>query len=373
MKSNVKVFVDAHVFDGEYQGTRTYIRELYRRLATYAGIDLYLASYETENLKKDFQQGENVHFLQYSTPKRTRRLAVNINQLICKHQINVAHFQYVVPPIKTCKYIVTTHDILFKDFPTEFPLAYRLSKGLLYQLSARMADVVTTVSDYSKSAISRHFSIPDEKIHVVPNGVSEHFFDDYGRQVCQAQIASRYGVNNYILYVSRIEPRKRQASLLKAYLDAQLYEKGIQLVFIGHQSLSVPELDGVYENLPEKVKQSIHFLHGVNDQDLLTFYRAAQLFVYPSVAEGFGIPPLEAGAMRVPTLCSNTTAMSDFSFFGEQHFYPSTENIKEHLIRFFTSSRRSSDELNQIADAVRQKYSWDQSARILYNLIQSLN
>ena len=92
--------------------------------------------------------------------------------------------------------------------------------------------------------------------------------------------------------------------------------KGFILSLIGHKSIAVPELDDMIDKLPGNIKQFICIIHETSDEDLLAFYAAATLFIYPSKAEGFGIPPLEAAALKTPVICSNTSGMSDFSFLG---------------------------------------------------------
>jgi glycosyltransferase involved in cell wall biosynthesis len=370
--ATTRIFVDAHVFDGEHQGTRTFIRELYTRLAQRPDVELLLAAASVENLEQVFGQRDNVRFLAYRSHGRVKRLGLEIPALLRRYRPDFAHFQYVTPPLKIGKYLVTTHDLLFKDFPGEFPLSYRLSKSALFRASLGLADVVTTVSEYSRQAIHRHFGIRPERIHVTPNGVSERFAEPFDAAVVRQAMRERFGVENYILYVSRIEPRKRQAALLRAYLDAGLYRRGVSLVFIGHESLPDPELIALREAMPATARSFVYFFKQIGDDDLLDFYRAATLFAYPSAAEGFGIPPLEAGALGIPTLCSDATAMQDFDFFGEGHFPPTVENLKTRLANFFDGgSQADPATLRRIADQIRERYSWERSAHVLHHLLTS--
>jgi len=373
MKS-IRLFVDAHVFDGEHQGSRTFIRELYQRLARKPNLELVLAAHDIQHLMNTFGKFPNVSFVSYRSTSRLKRLGIEIPALVRSSGADYAHFQYVAAPLKHTRYIVTTHDLLFKDFPSEFPLSYRVSKSVLFHSSLRLADIVTTVSEYSREAIHRHFGIPMERIHVTPNGVSNEFSPDFDAETVRQWVGQRYGVRNYILYVSRVEPRKQQAALLRAYLAERLYERGIQLLFVGHESIADPELDTLRTNLPPEAQLLVHFRNSIPDADLRQIYQAARLFVYPSLAEGFGIPPLEAGAMGIPTLCSDATAMRDFRFFRENHFPPTVENLRVHLRRFFhENSTPNRDELSRIARHIRETYSWDRSAEVLYQLIVNQN
>ena len=108
-----------------------------------------------------------------------------------------------------------------------------------------------------------------------------------------------------------------------------------------------------------------------DDSDLLQFYRAATVFVYPSKAEGFGIPPLEAAAAKIPVLCSNSSAMSDFTFFGDNHFDPENYPLFKNKLAAIINTNTSNAELEHIAAIVQQRYNWNESAATLYQLIQT--
>src|SRR5690606_30269482 len=137
----------------------------------------------------------------------------------------------------------------------------------------------------------------------------------------------KYGISNFILFVSRIEPRKNHLLLLEKYLKLELYKRGIALVLIGQESVAVPALKFRLQNLSNEQRRYIHWIRQVDQQDLRAFYAACSLFVYPSKAEGFGIPPLEAAMCGAPVLCSASSAMKSFDFFMPYMFDP--ENPQE--------------------------------------------
>jgi glycosyltransferase involved in cell wall biosynthesis len=365
-----RIFVDAHVFDSEYQGTRTFIREIYLILAANPDLELYLAAGDVQNLKKEFKDDSNIIFIQYRTKSSLSRLLFELPRLLKSLKIDIAHFQYIVPPVKTTRFLVTTHDVIFNEFPEEFSLKYRYSKNFLFGFSARRADILTTVSHYSERSIRKHLKIRDKPVYVIPNGVSKRFFEPFDKTVAEEYIQSNYGVARFILYVSRFEPRKNHVLLLQSFLDLDLFTKGFQLVLLGHRSLAVPEFDNLYNSLPAAIQNRIFLSSRINDNDLLQFYRAAKVFVYPSKAEGFGIPPLEAGALKVPVLCSNASAMSDFTFFGENHFDPTDqEGFNNKLARAIAIDKEDPN-LASISNTIMEQYSWESSAQKLYELIR---
>jgi glycosyltransferase involved in cell wall biosynthesis len=365
---HIRIFVDAHVFDGGYQGTRTFIKELYTELAQKEDVCLYLAARDIHNLERHFPPSHNLRLIAYRSRSSITRLLFEIPALIRRHRIHYAHFQYIAPLVKNCRFIITTHDVLFNEFPEEFPLPYRVIKKWLYRLSAGRADLLTTVSEYSKGSIQKFLGIEAETIHVIPNGIHPQYFLPHDKEEARAYIYQQYGIQQFLLFTSRIEPRKNHALLLQAFADLQLH-RDYSLVFVGQKSLAVPALEQLLEELPMEVKARIHFLDAVPEQDLLQMYRAAALFVYPSKAEGFGIPPLEAAATGTPVICSNSAAMHAYSFFGANHLDPQDyEAFKRSLCKVLQQGESTGSE-SAIAHHIQNHYCWRQSAQRLYELI----
>ncbi|HVU56177.1 MAG TPA: glycosyltransferase family 1 protein [Puia sp.] len=361
-----KIFVDGRVFDTEYQGTRTYIHNLYKIIDDIGDFEIFLASSNPENAAGFFPGCRNIRFIQYHTTSKLRRALYELPEMMTRYHIDAAHYQYVAPPRKNCLQIVTIHDLLFKDFPGEFSLAYKMTKSAAFYFSAKRADLVTTVSDYSKKAIVRHFSIPEGNIHVVPNGVSNFYFEPFDQEKAALEVWEKFGLRDYILYVSRIEPRKNQVDLLRAYLDLKLYEQDKSLVFVGKASIPVPQLKEILQPLRDEIKQKIFFLENISNADLRLLYQATALFVYPSKGEGFGIPPLEAAALGIPTICSNTTAMEEFSFFGDRHIHPDITQLKASITRALAEQPSN---LREISNTIRRRYGWEKAAFTMNELI----
>lgn len=365
----LRLFVDAHVFDDLPQGTLTFIREIYLVMARQPGIRLYLGAHDTDRVARSFPPGDTVVLVKYKSRSGLRRLLFEIPAIIRKNGIDYAHFQYITPVVKNCKWIVTIHDVIFKDLPDEFSWSYRFMKRFLYGVSALRADILTTVSDFSKGSIRRFLHTGDRPIHVIHNGVSDRYFEPYDRQRSRELIRNKYGFDRFVLYVSRIEPRKNHVFLLQAWLELKLYEQNIHLVFLGHETIPVPSFDRMLAGLPPEVREFIFIDSGVKDDDLLEMYRAASLFVYPSKAEGFGIPPLEAAALGVPVLCSNTSAMKDFSFFGANHIDPYDYPAFKQRLRQTLTAPPDPAALAEVTATVRREYSWEASAAKLLGLL----
>lgn len=365
----IRLFADAHVFDKEYQGTRTFVKEIYTQLAKNDNIEIFLGAYDTDNLRCIFHTAGNINFIKYKSRSGLRRLLYDIPTIISANKIQYAHFQYILPPVKNCRFIVTIHDVIFNEFPGEFSFPYRFSKKILYGRAASKADIITTVSAFSKNSIVKYLKARPSSVHILPNGVNPVFFQPYDKENSKQRIKSKYGFDNYILYVSRIEKRKNHAGLVRAWLDAGLYNKSCYLVLLGHRSLAVPELDQLLASLPAEIRKYILTREDINDEELLEFYKAASLFVYPSRAEGFGISPLEAAALKIPVICSNSSAMKEFNFFGENHIDTSNGLLLAKRMSSLLERPPSQQKLLQISEKIKEKYSWEYSANAFYNIL----
>jgi glycosyltransferase involved in cell wall biosynthesis len=360
------IFIDCHVFDGNFQGTTTYIKGLYTELIKQSDIQFFFASSNISQLQKIFGEQKNVKYLQYKSHNKFLRLLVDIPQFIKTNKIYYAHFQYVAPPIKYCKYIVTTHDVLFLDYPQYFPLLYRIKNKILFGMSAKRADIVLTVSEFSKNQLKRHFGL--NKVYVTPNAVENIFFEEYNKSEIIQKVSSKYNIKDYWIYISRKEPRKNHDTLLKVFVENEFYKK-YHIVFVGSKAIRNKLYDEFYNQLPDEVKQKIISLDHVLFEDLLLLLRGASLSIYPSVAEGFGIPPLEAVAAGIKSICSNTTAMADFDFMKENLFNPFDKNELKQLL-----NKVVQDEVDiNLKNKLEVKYNWNTSSQIFLKALQDNN
>ena len=359
---DLKFFVDCSVFDRSPQGTTTYIEGFYKEMIKHSQHHFYFASH-TDNFKNSFGDHKNVTFLKYSSANKYIRLLIDIPKFIKNLNIDYAHFQYIIPPIKYCKYIVTIHDVLFLDYPKQFPLRYKLSKKYLFKWSIKYADIVLTVSEYSKNRILNHFNRHD--VMVTPNAVNPSFFGEYDKKQLVEEVKSKYGIEDYFLFVSRWEPRKNHNLLLKVFIEKEYY-KNYHLVFIGEKAIPNKDYSSYFESLSKEMQQKIVDLNKLDFDSLVAIVRGARLSIYPSIAEGFGIPPLESAAAGIPSLCSNTTAMSDFDFLTEGLFNPFDEN---DLIRAMQWGLNQNGQRISTSEIIKKKYTWKISADALLKAI----
>lgn len=357
----MKLLVDCHVFDGKFQGTRTYLHGIYQNMVNHKDIDFYFAAQNIENLKKCFGVADNIHYVHLATGSSIKRLAFEFPRIVKEYKIDYAHYQYISTLTKCCKEIVTVHDLLFLDYPQYFSLGYRLKNGFLFKRSAKRADILLTVSDYSRKAIERLFDIPASEIYVTPNAVLPADAD-----IPRPDVKKKFGLDKYIMTVSRIEPRKNHLALLKAFVELQLAEKGYKLMMVGVPDLTYKEFTAYYDSLTQATKNAV-IMKSASFPELVELYRQADLFVFPSYAEGFGIPPLEAIEYGCPVLCSNATAMEEFGLPDAWTFDPNNEEEMKIKILYLLNNR---PEITEVAASLKQTFNWKLIAENLYRILK---
>jgi len=370
----IKIFVDAHMFDHGFEGTASFIQGLYLELLVQypEQYQIYLGCLHPEKVLPSFGNHPNIEVTKYKTKNRYLRLLFDIPRVIRALRPDLAHFQYFTPLIKSCPWHVTVHDVLFNDFPQYFPKNYAHIRNILFPLSTKRADLLSTVSKYSSARLVHWYGCKSGKITIIPNGTVEQAVGDLKPNSSDVtQLLEN--INGYFLCVSRFEPRKNQANLLRAYLGGRYWERGIELVFVGAKTLAIPEFDEAWQEAPEVAKRYVRFLFGLSFSDIQLLNAHAKIAIYPSLAEGFGMPPLESAIHGTPTLCAGVTGMAEFDFLKPFFVDPTDpDSIKMGIDGILFDPQGVAVKMQVIQSAIRERYSWANSARILHNAIAQL-
>jgi glycosyltransferase involved in cell wall biosynthesis len=211
---------------------------------------------------------------------------------------------------RTGKKILTVHDVSFVLFPEYHPLKRRFLFKSFFPRSLEQADHIITVSQNTKQDLVRYFHVPPEGITVIPLAADETF-----RPICPEDAAAtltRYGIRyaQYVLYVGTLEPRKNLPRLLQAYhLFRNSHSESVPMVLTGANGWLNKGLFAEIERSPWR--SDIKILGYVAKADLSALYSGALAFVYPSIYEGFGLPPLEAMACGAPVITSNNSSLPE--------------------------------------------------------------
>lgn len=359
----MKLFIEASTLNKGFQGTYTFVLEIIKSFSTRFSKDIKLYV-GVDSIDKNIIQLQNkfdLTIIKYNSKNKLIKINLEIPNILKKHKIFNAIFQYYIPFLNfnNCSYYPVIHDVLFLDFKKYFSVNYSIIRFLVFGISARLSKNILTVSNYSKRRIIKHFFVNKSKVIVVPNGVSRDIIDfNSSKKASINHIKKKFNISNYILYVSRFEKRKNHEFLIKnKFLFADK-----KLVFIGAKKNISTKLSNLIFS-----DSDIFHLEGVSQDDLNHFYNASTFFIYPSNAEGFGIPPLEAACLNVPVLCAQNTAMDDFKFFKSTMFKNNSESLKNALNNLSADPKK----LNIIKTEIISKYSWDNSTSIIHKLINT--
>ncbi len=207
------------------------------------------------------------------------------------------------------KSILTVHDTIPMIFPEAFPTNTYESFAKIISNNCKLSEHIVVDSESTKNGLSFFFNVPDHKISVVYAGVADHFKPIEDKQVLES-INKKYNLpDKFLLYLGTIEPRKNVARILEAYNKISNDIGELKLVICGSYGWGAHE---VYKTLDRlKLKDKVLFTGYVDEIDKPALYSAAQAFVFPSLYEGFGLPPLESMACGTPVVTSDISSLPE--------------------------------------------------------------
>src|SRR6195256_2719556 len=316
-------------------GVGTYIRNVVRTLAR---LDRDSKYFLIGSLAKVAECGElppNFHAVELAGRDDTLKGNLEFRAIVRRLECNVVHIPHLfwIPRGLPCPYVLTVHDLLDHMYGSRDGSNLRRNLHLqLTRRALRKAARVLAVSQFTKSEISRVFAVPDHRIEVVYNAIDERFLHGHASQADRELIAERYQVNYpFLLYAGAIRPHKNVVrtieafSALKSELEKEKQLPDLKLIIIGDDLSGHPGLRRTV--VRSGVQNDVRFLGFVPIEVLRIFYDVAKIFVFPSLYEGFGLPPLEAMAHGTPVVTSNTSSLPEVA--GNAALLVNPENVFE--------------------------------------------
>jgi glycosyltransferase involved in cell wall biosynthesis len=306
----VRIAIDARKLR-DY-GIGTYVRNLLRHLSRIDSTTDYVLLCNGEDCATLEALGENFRAVTDSSPPYSIREQLTVPLDLRREGINLFHApHYVLPPLTPCRSVVTIHDCIHLRFPQYLPnrLAYGYARASLWIATHRSSRVLT-VSEASKRDILRYFRVPESKINVIYNAIDERFGEAPDDEEV-ARVRERYQLNDpFVLYAGNIKPHKNLERLIEAF---HMLRKGdlehVKLLIIGDEISKYATLRRAVHHY--KLHKHVRFFGFVPDKTLAVLYRLASVFVFPSLYEGFGLPPLEAMASGTPVITSNVSSLPE--------------------------------------------------------------
>ena len=315
-----------------------------------------------EAIRTEFQDAPNLKVVAVRAQRYTVWEQIALPRAIKAERPDVFHSPLGLPLLCSAPGIATIHDLCFLTHPETFTSRMRLYFRVFLPLAARKARIVATDSLASKKTLMELLRVPEGKIRVVPNGIAEDFKPVRDPDAI-ARVREKYRLpERFILYVGTIEPRKNVLRLLQAYQrlwkSDRVEEK---LVIVGKRGWLSQH---VFEFLETSgVKDRVVYPGYVARQDLPVVYSASTAFIYPSLCEGFGLPPLEAMACGVPVVASNTSSLPEILGSAAYLVDPLDVDGLAGAIRQVLTDGRLQAMLRERGLERTSLYHWDTAAR----------
>ncbi len=373
----MRIGIDARFFGPIGKGLGRYTQKLIENLEKVDNTNQYFIFLKAENFEE--YQPKNKNFQKVLADFRWYTFAEQIKfpRLLRKYDLDLMHFPHFnVPLMYDRKFIVTIHDLILIHFPTTksstlLPVFYWL-KFLAYKIVIRSAIVrsqkIIAVSNFTKKDILKTYpKIKEEKIIVTYESAED--FCILTPHNKHEEIMARYDIiKPYVIYVGNAYPHKNLERLILSFREIVKTEKNLKLVLVGKEDFFYKRLKSFVSK--EKVG-NIVFADYVPDHELDTLYRNAVLFIWPTLYEGFGLPPLEAMSKGLPVVSSNHDCMKEI--LVESAYYFDGKNISDisRAIQIVLKDEKIKNELIVKGYEQAKKYSWKRMAQKTLDLYQN--
>ncbi len=309
----MRIAIDAHSVGANLGGNESYATNLIEALAKIDSVNtytLFVTKHEAVERFKNRWPNFTVRLTLPHTP--LVRIPLSISAELRRHPVDVLHVQFTAPPFAPCPVVVSIHDLSFEHLPHTFKRRSRTQLRLTVRHSARRAARIVALSQHTRTDIMRTYGVPQDVISVIPLAPPDHFGPVTDEKELQ-RVRHTYGIQgDYILSVGAIQPRKNLVRLIAAFECLRSLRPEAQapkLVLVG-------KCAWLYRETLEAVKRtgldgSIILTGHVPQSDLPALYSGAVCFVYPSLFEGFGLPPLEAMKCGAPVIAGDRTSLPE--------------------------------------------------------------
>jgi glycosyltransferase involved in cell wall biosynthesis len=351
-------------------GVGTYIRNVVRTLGRLDRENKYLLIGAPAKVGEIGALPPNFHAVPLHQPERSVKGWWEFRAVLQRLNCDLLHVPNVfsVPRALPCPYVMTVHDMLEHMSRGERNSLWRSVHFQLTRRALRGAARIFAVSNFTKTEMEKLFGIPGERIEVVYNAIDERFLHGHASAADRELIAKRYQVTYpFLLYAGRVSAHKNVVRMIEAFsaLKGELEKEGaypdLKLIIIGDDHSGNPDLRRTV--VRSGVQNDVRFLGFVPIEVLRIFYDTAKIFVFPSLYEGFGLPPLEAMAHGTPVVTSNVSSLPEV--VGDAAVLVNPENVFEIMraLRRVLLDPGLRERMKERSYAQAAKFSWEASVR----------
>jgi glycosyltransferase involved in cell wall biosynthesis len=352
--------VDAHAIGQHLTGNETYIRNL---LTCFANLDRESEFVAYVSRQSAFARIPSRFETRLVSENPFIRLGVDLTRKLRQDRPDLVHVQYTAPLGCPVPVVVSVHDVSYLEHPEYFTRFRALQLQHTVKRTVKAAARVFTPSEFSKQAILRAYDLADDKVLVMPNAVSSSF-RPVPRDAARRWVTSHRDYSfPFVMTVGDLQPRKNHLRLIQAFEEVLRSYPHLphHLVLVGKETWYSNTVRAAAEKSPAGSR--IHFTGFVEDDELLRLYGACDLFVYPSLYEGFGLPILEAMACGRSVACSNTSAMPEVADSAALLFDPNSVPEMVRAMRDLLLDAELRTRMERLGLHRATLFSWEKSAR----------
>jgi glycosyltransferase involved in cell wall biosynthesis len=363
----IKILIDSVVLLSSLTGIGKYTNEVAKYLEKENDLDMnYFYGYYS---KKRIKCGEmsqvkslkaflsNVSLLK----KVSRKILIIISQVFAtKYDLYWCPNFIPLASTKASKIVTTVHDLSFYIYPQWHPEERLHYINNYFFKNVQKSDWIITGSEFSKKEIVEYLGFDEEKITVIYHGVDQELYKVYDKNILKVTKKKLELADDFFLFVGSIEPRKNLLNLLKTYhILPDSIKKKYPLVLVGFKGWNN---DDVMKEI-EKEKNNIRYLGYLNDEELAHVYNLASLFIYPSLYEGFGIPPLEAMACGTAVISSDAASLPEVCDDAAIYINPNDYMDIAKKIELLVANQDKMNELISKGLKRVKNFTWEKSAK----------
>ncbi|MEI7620578.1 MAG: glycosyltransferase family 1 protein [Candidatus Falkowbacteria bacterium] len=387
-----KIGIDARFYGPLGKGLGRYTQEIVDNIINIDKDNEYVVFLGPDNFDEfivDPTDVERVKKVKIDIRWYTLREQVLFPYYIYRQHLNLIHFPHFNVPIFTPgKFVVTVHDLILTKFPTVRattlnPAIYKL-KNLAYRLviwlALKRSQKIITVSEFTKNDIIEQFHINENKIIVTYEGVANLAKGHdtlFVQKLDEEGTLERYKIkDNFLLYIGNAYPHKNLEGLVRVFSKILREYPKMRLVLVGKSDYFYERVKSYAKSLDlyqdNQEVSPIIFPGYVSDSELEVLFKRALFYIFPSLYEGFGLPPLEAMAKGCPVLSSNKSSMPEILGKAACYFNPEDDEEMKRAILKMIEDKNLRDELSQKGLGQAKKYNWWECAYATYKIYYSI-
>ncbi len=367
----MKIGIITDAIDDGAAGIATYVRNLVEELHKLDKKNEYYLIHHKLNKDSIYKNRNEIIIPIRNIPfAREFRKLIEIPFRLKNHKLDIVHETAQIGPFlfpTKYKKITTICDLVPLVVPETQPKFSIVHHKLALPIISKRNDKIITISESTKKDVNKKLNIDNEKIEVTLLAANKIFKPIKSRQVLKKNNLKE----NYLLCVGTLEPRKNILGLVKAFSKVLKNNPNEHLIIVGRKGWKYREIFKLVKT--KKLDDKITFLEEIDTKDLPALYSHAKMFVYPSLYEGFGLPPLEAMNCKCPVITSNNSSLPEVAKDAAILINPRNTKQLQNAIESLITNKRLRNKLIKLGLKQAKNFSWKDTARKTLKIYKSLN